>query len=683
MLNIELKMPSSGPFPIPVRIHRMRYALALLTLVSACGGDKGPTGPVPVASVSLNLQASSLPVGQTLSLSAVLKDANGNALAGRTVTWSSSATNVASVTGAGVVTALAAGLSTITATTGGKSASATITVTASGPDCTGITPLNVAVGEVHTLSAAERQVLCLPGGASGSEYVLIPFNSITDTLLIGNRIPFFASASGTSATTGSPLLAANALRSGGPSQLLPARRMDHSFERRLRERARAELGPLMRARPRGAQALRSIVRAPGAGQRINGLPANPAIGTTVTLNANGNNACTIATNRPSRVAAVSNNAIVVVDQAAPAGGFTDAEYQGIATTFDTLVFPLDTAAFGKPFDMDGNGRVILFFTTTVNALTPRGAHGIVGGFFFERDLFPRDSTAQVGAGCKTSNEGEMFYLPVLDPNKQFNEFYSSKDTLKSDIIGTLAHEFQHLINASRRIYVTTAIVDFEVVWLNEGMSHIAEELLYYRVTGFAPKLDLGYQQVATPAQIDAINSYQIQNLGRLAEYVGATDINSPYALNDSLATRGATWNLLRWALDQSPNPPNSYLKALVDSDKWGQPNFNQVFAGVGGLLGATRQEVIADFFDDSGISIAAQYSFPSWNFRDLLPRIGSPFPPTPKELLPGAPQTYSLVGGGSGDLRFRVNAGAVAGISTSSGGSALPAAVELILVRTQ
>ncbi len=682
MLNIELKMPSSGPFPIPVRIHRMRYALALLALVSACGGDR-PTSPVPVASVSLNLQASSLPVGQTLSLSAVLKDANGNALTGRTVTWSSSATNVASVTGAGVVTALAAGLSTITATTGGKSASATITVTASGPDCTGITPLNVAVGEVHTLSAAERQVLCLPGGASGSEYVLIPFNSITDTLLIGNRIPFSATASGTSATTGSPLLAANALRIGGPSPLLPARRMDHSFERRLRERARTELGPLMRTRPRGAQALRSIVRAPGAGERINGLPANPAIGTTVTLNANGNNACTIATNRPSRVAAVSNNAIVVVDQSAPAGGFTDAEYQGIATTFDTLVFPLDTAAFGKPFDMDGNGRVILFFTTTVNALTPRGAHGIVGGFFFERDLFPRDSTAQVGVGCKTSNEGEMFYLPVLDPNKQFNEFYSSKETLKTDIIGTLAHEFQHLINASRRIYVTTAIVDFEVVWLNEGMSHIAEELLYYRVTGFAPKLDLGYQQVATSAKIDAINSYQIQNLGRLAEYVGATDINSPYALNDSLATRGATWNLLRWALDQSPNPPNSYLKALVDSDKWGQPNFNQVFAGVGGLLGATRQEVIANFFDDSGISIAAQYSFPSWNFPDLLPRIGSPFPPTPKKLLPGALQTYSLVGGGSGDLRFRVNAGAVAGISTSSGGAALPAAVELILVRTQ
>jgi hypothetical protein len=659
----------------------MRYALALLTLVAACGGDK-PTGPVPVASVSLNLIASSLLVGQTVSLTVTLKDASGNTLTGRIVTWTSSATNVASVSAAGLVTAGAAGLTSITATAEGKSASAAIIVTASGPDCSGVTPLNVAVGEVHTLSAAERQVLCLPGGANGGEYVLIPFNSTTDTLLAGNRIPFSATASGTSATTGSPLLAASALRAGGPSQLWPARRLDHSFELRLRARERAYFGPFMRSRVRGPRPLRSLAAAPGEIHTIRGLPANPAVGTTVTLNANGNDFCSSPTNRLSRVAAVSNSAIVVVDQSAPAGGFTDADYQSIATTFDTLVFPMDTAAFGAPSDMDGNGRVILFFTTAVNALTPRNSAGIIGGFFFDRDLFPRDSNAVVGFSCPTSNEGEMFYLPVVDPNRLYNQYFQSKDTLKTDIISTVAHEFQHLINAGRRMYVTTAIVDFEVVWLNEGMSHIAEELLYYRVTGFAPKLDLGYQQVATPTKIDAMNAYQVENLGRLAEYVGATDINSPYAMNDSLATRGATWNLLRWALDQSPNPPNSYLKALVDNDKWGKPNFDQIFAGVGGLLGATRQEVIADFFDDSGISIAAQYSFPSWNFRDLLPHIGSPFPPTPKQFLPGAAQTYNLVGGGSGYLRFRVNAGGLAGISTSSGGGALPSTVELILVRT-
>jgi hypothetical protein len=333
--------------------------------------------------------------------------------------------------------------------------------------------------------------------------------------------------------------------------------------------------------------------------------------------------------------------------------------------------------------MDHNGHVILFFTTAVNALTPPNAGGIVGGFFFSRDLFPVVSTPQM-AGCQTSNVGEMFYLPVVDPNSLFNGFFKDKATMQTEIIGTLAHEFQHLINAGRRIYVTVANVDFEVVWLNEGMSHIAEELLYYRITGFTPKLDLGYQAaVATQAKLNAINSYQVENLGRFSDYLAATDLNSPYQLNDSLATRGATWNLLRWALDQSPNPNNTYLKALVDAPTEGKPNFDQVFAGVGGLLGGTRQEVIANFFDDSGIPIAAQYSFPSWNFRDLLPHLGSPFPLTPKQLLPGAQPSYNLVGGGSGYLRFRVNAGAVAGISTTSGSGALPSTVELILIRTQ
>jgi hypothetical protein len=663
----------------------MRYALALLIFTAACGGGSGggPAGPVPVATVSLNLQASSLPAGQTLSLSATEKDANGNALTGRTVTWSSSATNVAGVTSAGLVTGVAAGVSTITATSEGKSAAATITVSATGPDCTGITPLNLAVGEVHTLSASERQMLCVPGGTSGGEYVLIPFNSTTDTLLVGTRIPFSASASGTSATTGTPPLAASALRAAGPSQVLPARRLDHSFELGLRQRERAYFGPYMRARGRGPRPLRSLTGAPGGIQGIRGLGATPAVGTTVTLNANGDDECTIATNRLSRVAAVSNNAIVVVDQTAPAGGFTDAEYLSFATTFDTLVFGMDTAAFGAPFDMDGNGRVILFFTSAVNALTPPGAGGFVGGFFFSRDLFPVVATPQVNFACATSNEGEMFYLPVVDPNGLFNGFFKVKATMQTDIIATLAHEFQHLINASRRIYVTVAAVDFEVVWLNEGMSHIAEELLYYRVSRYAPKQDIGYTVAVAPQSLSAINSYQVENLGRYEDYLASTDLNSPYQLNDSLATRGATWNLLRWALDQSPNPQSSYLKALVDNDKWGQPNFNQVFAGVGGVLGGTRQEVIANFFDNSGISIASQYAFPSWNFRDLLPHLGSPFPLIPKKLLPGAPQTYSLVGGGSGYLRFRVNAGGVAGITMASGSGALPPAVELILIRTQ
>ena len=244
----------------------------------------------------------------------------------------------------------------------------------------------------------------------------------------------------------------------------------------------------------------------GPASKITGLAATPTVGTLITLNTNGNDACSNRQNAVGRVAAVTKSAIVVADTSSPAGGFTDADYLSFATTFDTLIFPLDTANFGAPFDMDSNGRIVMFFTPAVNKLTPKGAKYFIGGFFFSRDLFPITKTAQVPFACAGSNEGEMFYLPVVDPSKTINEQFAVKATVQTQTVGTLIHEFQHLINASRRIYITDA-TDFEDVWLNEGLSHTAEELLYQRISGFTPKSDLDLATItATQARLDALNT---------------------------------------------------------------------------------------------------------------------------------------------------------------------------------
>src|SRR6266480_2970924 len=83
----------------------------------------------PVASVSVAPPAATVPVGQAVQLTATPKDANGNALTGRAVTWSSSNTSVANVDGSGLVTAAAAGSATITAMSEGQSGTSSITVT--------------------------------------------------------------------------------------------------------------------------------------------------------------------------------------------------------------------------------------------------------------------------------------------------------------------------------------------------------------------------------------------------------------------------------------------------------------------------------------------------------------------------------------------------------------------------
>src|SRR5881398_123586 len=89
--------------------------------------------PSPVASVSVAPPSATVPVGQSVQLSATPKDANGNALSGRAVTWSSTDTTIARVNGTGLVTGRAAGSATITASSEAKSGAAVVTVQASPP----------------------------------------------------------------------------------------------------------------------------------------------------------------------------------------------------------------------------------------------------------------------------------------------------------------------------------------------------------------------------------------------------------------------------------------------------------------------------------------------------------------------------------------------------------------------
>ena len=84
----------------------------------------------PVASLAVTPAAASIVVGDSLQLTAVASDVNGQPLTGRTVTWTSSDATVASVSASGMVKGIAANAQpvTITAATGSRSATAQITV---------------------------------------------------------------------------------------------------------------------------------------------------------------------------------------------------------------------------------------------------------------------------------------------------------------------------------------------------------------------------------------------------------------------------------------------------------------------------------------------------------------------------------------------------------------------------
>jgi alpha-tubulin suppressor-like RCC1 family protein len=112
---------------------------AVLVLLAACGSDStAPPPPPAVASVAVAPPASSLTVGDTMRLAATVKDASGNVLTDRVVTWASSNPAVATVSGTGLVTGVRADAQQvmITATSETVSGSAGVTVTAPLPTVT-------------------------------------------------------------------------------------------------------------------------------------------------------------------------------------------------------------------------------------------------------------------------------------------------------------------------------------------------------------------------------------------------------------------------------------------------------------------------------------------------------------------------------------------------------------------
>jgi uncharacterized protein YjdB len=125
-----------------------------------------PPAPPPVASVSATLASASLTVGQTTQATAVLKDAAGNVLTGRTITWSSANTDVATISSTGVVTAVSAGSASILATSEGQSGGAPLTVVAPPP--APVATVTLSASSSSLLVGATLQVTATLKDAAGN-----------------------------------------------------------------------------------------------------------------------------------------------------------------------------------------------------------------------------------------------------------------------------------------------------------------------------------------------------------------------------------------------------------------------------------------------------------------------------------------------------------------------------------
>jgi len=166
--------------------------------VKTVDGNKTATSAItvatiPVVSVAVSPTSASLYAGNTQQLTATVSPTNAT---NKNVTWSSSNTSVATVNSSGLVTAVAAGSATITATTqdGNKTSSATITV---NPNTTFTVyfykPSNWGTGiKIYYWSALPAGILAdasWPGvnmTNAGNGWYSYTFTNVTSTNLIFN-----------------------------------------------------------------------------------------------------------------------------------------------------------------------------------------------------------------------------------------------------------------------------------------------------------------------------------------------------------------------------------------------------------------------------------------------------------------------------------------------------------------
>ncbi|HEX7123665.1 MAG TPA: Ig-like domain-containing protein, partial [Gemmatimonadaceae bacterium] len=468
-----------------------RKLLLAAALLAACKDD--PTGPSGTPKrISISAPFTVLTVGGTLQLTATVYDALNKKIPNATVAWESLTPSVASVSSTGLVTGLTVGEATIVAVSGALTSTVELTV---DPDpC--VTPIVLNVGDSRVLS----------GPAAVECITLAPINEPSDLLFVTANVAQQLDQLGSYQVSVPPDLQLGAPMMAGTADLrllteqAALRYADH-IEAGIRDKER-ELLRLVKPAARAA-------RLRGAETAMTVAPAN-AVGDLLTFRVpdlHASNLCTTFTEVQGRVKVISQRAVIVEDVARPAGGFTDADYAAIAAEFDNLIYHTDTLYFGRETDRNNDQRITILYTPEVNKATAAGEIGFIAGFFWGGDLVLPNEYQAAGVTCPQTNGQEIFYLMVPDPEGTINNNKRTIDVVLPNTRGTIAHELQHMINQGVRLF-DPAVDSTETAWLNEALSHMAEELVGRAVRGFGDFQTLTYDDVnPTPGQQEDYDAF--------------------------------------------------------------------------------------------------------------------------------------------------------------------------------
>lgn len=271
-----------------------------------------------------------------------------------------------------------------------------------------------------------------------------------------------------------------------------------------------------------------------------GKSSVPALGSTEVFHVIGSIAkAGSATDVTARAVCITANTIFYVDvevERRNPGDLTSRDIQTLCTNFEKAL-ETEMRLFGEPSDVNGDGHVAILFTPQVNRLGSSQG-GIITGFFYANDLY----------AARTSNMREMLYIMVPDSAGVYGAVIEKEFAMSNLIPAVLPHEMQHAISYNQHVFVGDG--QPEEAWLNEGLSHLAEDLL----------------------------GYGIENPSRYAIYLSRPEA---YGLvtpgTPGLAARGGIFLFLRYLYEQHADR-TQFVWNLLHSGKIGVANLEAAFA---------------------------------------------------------------------------------------------------------
>jgi hypothetical protein len=521
---------------------RLPAALLAAVVLAACGDSS--TGPDPdrVESVRITPDDPTLSVGEDVQLQATGLNSEGEPVSGKTASWSSDDTDVATVTASGgLVTGVGGGTAEVTATIDGKTASVTVTVNVVGtkPTVTGLTPAPLVPGGSATLTGEDLttttqvyvngvRAVVTNAGPAGVQFtvpcvapgaaVVVARNGSADS------DDFAANVNATS----SPAMSVGDFRtlSGSPCLQLPAAGLQTYL---IGVQSVSENAGSVTPVTFGIDAAGAVADMAGASMLFRTSPARGAfrpmlngdaeqarwnahrraehdvrardLAATAAMLGGSTGRGGVAAYRSSAAAAVPSVGDLVAmryPDTAP-GQNLCTDYIPVTGRVEHVstraIFVADTAnpdngftaadytRFGNVFDDSIYGPQATYFGTPTDLDENQR---IIVLLTKEVNRRPNILGMVVSADfftrdqCPSSDYGEIYYGRVPDPDGEFGDAYTVA-AARLDVPALIAHEMTHIIQFGRRSQVPGAS-DWQALWEMESQATLAEEVIGHRYT---------------------------------------------------------------------------------------------------------------------------------------------------------------------------------------------------------